>query len=189
MRKFILIAISLYLISSCHKSTKCDESELYTYLTPNQKSIVPYLGNETLKYKSTDGEILTFKCVGGKQSFIKTQKVGEDINCGRPWYLENLNYTFLCIEDSIQSFQVSNRVNTEYSFSTLDLFIKNAPSIKSEDYHLTTINFFKDSLLINGKNFKALNLYFNSGGLAGKWVQEYGFAQILIGTKYFTIMH
>ena len=187
MRKIILIALSFYLISSCQKSTKCDDSDLYSNLTTNQKSIVPYHGNEIVKYKSSDGESFSFKCVGEKQSFIKTQKVGEDINCGRPWYLENLNYTFLCVEDSNQSFQVSNRVNTEYSFSTLDLYIKNAPSIKSEDYHLTNINFFKDSLLINGNNYKALDIYFNSGGLAGKWVQEYGFAQILIGSKYFTI--
>ncbi|MFY8020914.1 MAG: hypothetical protein ACOVP1_06945 [Bacteroidia bacterium] len=187
MRKAFIFICILGLLTSCQKPAKCDESDIYSYLSPSQKNSVPYQGDELIKLKSEEGDTLKFKCTGKTQSFNKTQKVGEDINCARAWYLENLNYTFICEEDSTQSFQVTNRVNTEYSFSSLDFFIRDAPSIKSEDYHLTNINFFKDSIEINGRTYKALNIYFNNGTIAGKWVQEYGLAQLFLAGKYFTI--
>ena len=185
LRTLLLLLILSF--ASCNKSRDCDNSDLYSYLTSQQKGITPYKGMEIVKYKSTEGDTLIFRCSNSNQRFYKTQKVGENIDCARPWYLEILDYHFICFQDSSKFFQISNKVSTEYSFSILDIVIAGQPSIKSEGYNLTHINHFKDSLLINGVYNKALTIYYNDGGVAGKWVQGYGLAQINMGSKYYTI--
>lgn len=182
----LLVANTICLINSCGKSTPCDNSDVYTYLTPKQKEIVPYQGNILVKYKFNDNDTLTFRCLGEIQTFDKTKINDLGKECNPDLYLEILNYKFNCLEDSNLFFQVSNRFLTDHTYSSLDFYIKNLGSIKSEDYNLTHINHFKDSVQINGKTFKALTIYFNEGGIAGKWVQGFGLAQILIGTKYYT---
>ncbi|GAB1449623.1 MAG: hypothetical protein L6Q78_05470 [Bacteroidia bacterium] len=181
MKWLWVLILTGIVLSACRKGTECDERAIYSYLSSSQKARLPYLGHEMLKFCSLQGDTLSFACEGPKQSFLKTQKVGEDINCAQDWYLERQAYNFRCLEDSTYAFQLSTRVLADQSYSLLDFFIKNAPAIRSEDYALTQPNLFRDSINLNGRVYKALALYFYSGEIAGKWVDSLGLAQIRIG--------
>lgn len=185
-RKLTYVFVISSFFCACNKGNGCNEADLYSYLTSQQKAIIPFQGGEILTYKSNEGDTLSFRLQAINQRFYKTQKIGEDIACGRTWYLEIGDYTFCCLQDSSRFFQIANRVSTEYSFSILDFSIAGSPRILSEGYNLTHSNHFKDSLLINGQYHKALNLYFMDGGIAGKWVQKFGLAQIFMDSKYYT---
>jgi hypothetical protein len=181
--KLISIFLLIILAQSCTKDTNCgDQSKIENsyYISADDKSKIPFKGNDTLTYISDAGD--TAILIGsGKREFIDKVRtvIGGNADCYK-YNVDNnetisIEYTGDNIELNRIKYKIyGNKEKTEIEFTINSYYGITYP------YNFNTPVFYTDSTMINGNFYYGRPLGLNSSNYKAQYNFNYGFLKIQI---------
>ncbi len=186
LTKLLSLIFIIMLTQSCSKDTSCgDASDIVNNynISADDKSKIPFKGNDTLIYISDAGDTATL--IGtGKKAFIDQVRKNISGNADCPRYTVDNNETI-----SIEYSGISNELNNvKYKIvasqdKTRLIYTINNYIGSLTPYYFNEVSFYTSDVIINNKNYKgrqinlldSVNLIYN---------KDFGFLKIeFIGGK------
>jgi hypothetical protein len=154
MKKIFYLFILTFIISSCKQECKESTQSVKTTYKPDVISIIPYKGNEKLKFIHNDIDTITFYGQGIKTEYQYTTTQDD---CPSKIPLEN---KYLVFFDSIFNYSFITQVYVNYLGSSNCLIKTNNKTMYNGDaYYFTNLFPPFTSLEINNTKYDSLTYY------------------------------
>lgn len=182
-KNILPLLITMSLISSCSRDPNCPKAtETYYKISEEDKSKIPFSSNkyeDTLVFISDAGDTAALIGEGLRHYNLAKPYIGNP-DCGvtHTDYFENRMFTFLSgVNSKLSQINLNNTFNEISKETIVEISIDNLERIKAGfDFINYDIN-YNDSLLLNGKYIKGVNL---SGYLL--YNKQFGILKIVYGS-------
>jgi len=176
--KLISIFLLIILAQSCTKDTNCgDQSKIENsyYISADDKSKIPFKGNDTLTYISDAGD--TAILIGnGKRAYMDviSKNIG-DLECSRYQVENNETVSFEYNGSNSELNKIKYKIWGNKDRTLIEYFVNDVYS-NDYPYYFNSTKFYTDSILINGIFYSGIPL--DNVKYKGLYNYNFGFFKI-----------